>query len=169
MNVQPRAFLFRVPAASFGVDVGAPMSSGFDPSYASDPVAAHGLALTIGNTVDPSTGSSYPTIDAYGAVDRNQYILSQFQYAAALAPDGVVGPQTRDAFNYFYFTDKIPPKTAPKPSPAPPLPATPPPVVTSPPAVTPTPSADSSSMPWVLVGLGLLGTAAVMMKKKRAA
>lgn len=74
----------------------------FDPAKAPDPTRAHDLAVSFGNSIDPTTGNTYPSIDAFGAVPSNKAALIEFQKSAGIDADGVVGAQTRAAFDYFY-------------------------------------------------------------------
>lgn len=74
----------------------------YNPSGAKQPRRAHDLAIAFGNSIDPTTGDTYPTIEAFGAVPSNRYAITQFQDAAGLMADGIVGPLTHQAFDYWY-------------------------------------------------------------------
>ena len=85
-------------------------TNAFDPAKAPRPAQAHALAVSFANAPDPttctnpadiSTCQTYETIYTFGAVPSNRAAIAEFQSASGIDSDGIVGPQTEKAFNYF--------------------------------------------------------------------
>lgn len=82
----------------------------FVPENTKDPVRAHSLAISIGNSkavgvgkedIDPDTGT-YKDLLAFSKYGPNAAGLMALQDASGITPDGKYGLQTQRAFDYWY-------------------------------------------------------------------